>query len=100
MKKKKEIALDEWTTEEYIDWFIEETKKTLINKCIIVSRNLEHLAIELQEKGIETCELNTLGELQSSGPEIDRLCGVLGTLKYIKRNSKAKECKCEEINNE
>ena len=95
MKKKKEITLDEWTTENYIDWFIEEIKKTLINKCTVVSRNLEHLAIELQEKGIETCELNTLGELQSSGPEIDRLCGVLGTLKYIKRNSKAKECKCK-----
>ena len=43
MKKKKEIALDEWTTEEYIDWFIEETKKTLINKVIVASKGLRAL---------------------------------------------------------
>jgi len=100
MKKKKEVALDKWTTEECIDWFIEETKKNLINRLIYISRDLSNLAIELQENGIDTAYLNMNGILQSSGPEIDRLCGVLGTLKYIKRNSKAKECKCEEKNNE
>ena len=53
---------------------------TLISKADWVGQRLMRLATKLEEEGIDY-HFNTLGELQASGPEIDRLCGELGVLK-------------------
>jgi hypothetical protein len=67
---------------------LEHTVDELIRRANHLSNDMRHLAVTLEDwkkagAGVTAPEqplINSLGEVQSSGPEIDRLCGVFGTL--------------------
>ena len=68
--------------------------KELMVRAEWAAGRLQRLADELKEKGADA-SMNSLGELQGAGPEIDRLCGEIATLRWVKGNFSVLEMQME-----
>lgn len=68
--------------ERKIDVSIESTIEKLQYNCKSLGEQLIRAANDLEKNGIKS-NVNTLGEVQSQGNTIDRLCGRFGVLKDL-----------------
>lgn len=87
-----------------LESLVNRRKDALQSACQDLGEKLLKVAKEISEKGLEA-SINSLGEIQLRGPEIDRLCGQFGDLQDLYNILKAEqqiaaENKEQENNNE